>query len=237
MILPARARCRRSPAASDRKSEQNHGYENEWEEAHNEQEDCSKKDHPPGKRRTGGSQEDQRQEEGPGAEDCCPQDSGPQGACEADGGKEAGRETRRGKEASSETRRGKEAGSEARSRAKEKSSSEKASRSEKAGSGTNPGRSGPQTRSVGPEARARDSTDAFSRLGHAAAACRSHGRRWHATTTCRRHRNAWALHGRRHAGRKFNAERAALPAVLGARRRRSLVERGGTVQSLPSLAS
>jgi hypothetical protein len=72
MILPARARCRRPPAALDRKSEQNHGYENEWEEAHNEQEDCRKKDHPPGERRTGGSEEDQRQEEGSGAEDCCP---------------------------------------------------------------------------------------------------------------------------------------------------------------------
>jgi hypothetical protein len=72
MILPARARCRRPPAASERKSEQNHGYENEWEEAHNEQEDNCKKDHPPGERSTGGSEENQRQEEGPGAEDCRP---------------------------------------------------------------------------------------------------------------------------------------------------------------------
>jgi hypothetical protein len=73
MIPPARVRHRRPPAASDRKSEQNHGYENEWEEAHNEQEDGRKKGHPPGReRRTGGSEEDQRQEEGPGAEDCRP---------------------------------------------------------------------------------------------------------------------------------------------------------------------
>jgi hypothetical protein len=56
MILPARARRPRPPAASDQTSEQNHGYENEWEEAHNEQKEECTKDYPPGRqRRTVGS--------------------------------------------------------------------------------------------------------------------------------------------------------------------------------------
>lgn len=237
MILPARARCRRPPAASDRKSEQNHGYENEWEEAHNEQEACSKKDHPTGERRSGGSEEDQRQEEGPGAEDRrpqdrCPQDCGPQGACEAGGSKEAGSETRGGKKASSETR----SRPEEKSR-NEKAGGEEAARNEKAGSGTDAGRGGLQASSADPEARARDSTDAFGRLSHAAAACRSNRRKRHAATACRRHGNAWTLHRKRHARRKLDAERTALPAVLGERRRGHVVERGGTVLSHPSLAS
>jgi hypothetical protein len=61
--LPAGACGNRS------KAEQNHGDENEWEETLNEQE--SGQDHPPRKRRAGGSQEDQRQEESPGAQETC----------------------------------------------------------------------------------------------------------------------------------------------------------------------
>ena len=63
-----------SAAACGNRSEpeQNHGYENEWEETHNEQEDQCTQDHPPRECRTVGSEEDQRQEEGSGAEDCCP---------------------------------------------------------------------------------------------------------------------------------------------------------------------
>jgi len=48
----ARARCRRPPAGS-RQSEQNHGYENEWEEALNDQENECTQDHPPRERRAG----------------------------------------------------------------------------------------------------------------------------------------------------------------------------------------
>jgi len=46
-------------------SEQNHGYENEWKETHDKQENECTQDHPPCERRTGGSKKDQRQEEGP----------------------------------------------------------------------------------------------------------------------------------------------------------------------------
>ncbi|MGB8709210.1 MAG: hypothetical protein WCD39_05515, partial [Methyloceanibacter sp.] len=110
--MHARARCRRPPAGS-RQSEQNHGYENEWEEALNDQENECTQDHPPRERRAGGREEDQRQEKGPGAQEggceeaCRAKDRGPQGACEARSGEEASSQTRRAEEKS----RGEEAGS------------------------------------------------------------------------------------------------------------------------------
>jgi hypothetical protein len=210
----ARARCRRPPAGSRSESEQNHGYENEWEEALNDQENECTQDHPPRERRAGGREEDQRQEKGPGAQEgsgaqaCRAKDRGPQGAGEA----------RSGEEASSQT-----------CRAKEKSRSE-------AGSG------GAETDGPGAKAgRASSASTGAATHGaachgnaHGSEACRPHWRWSNAAASRRRHGHARAILGRRHAKLKPEPERAALSAVLGARRRRHVVAReGGHALALP----
>ena len=139
-----------------------HGYENEWEETHNEQEKGCPQDHPPRERRTGGSEKNQRQEEGAGAqENCRPQDCGPQGA--------------------GETRRREEA-SQARC-AEEESSSEEAGRGAEAGSG--PKASSACSASAGVAANG----TACDGITYATAACSSYWWRRDAFVTGRQH--AW----------------------------------------------
>jgi len=213
----ARARCRRPPAGS-RQSEQNHGYENEWEEALNDQENECTQDHPPRERRAGGREEDQRQEKGPGAQEgggeeaCRAKDRGPQGACEA----------RSGEEASSQTRR-----------------AEEKSRSEEAGSGSaetdGPGAKAGRASSASTGAATRGA--ACHGNAHGAEARRPHGRWGNAAASRRRHGHARVILGRRHAKLEPKPERAALSAVLGARRRRHVVGKGRAATRRPSLSS
>lgn len=197
-----------SACGTDQHRSKYYGYEKEWEEAHNEQKDDCTQDDPPGERRTSGSEEDQRQEEGPCAEDCGSQSNGPQGTCEAGSSEKDCRKTRS---------------------AKEKGRGEKACRSQETGS-CNGSRA--ETGSTGPEARPGDAAGAVGGIDDAAAASRPDGR-WHAPPSGRRHGNARTLH-RRHAGRKLYPQRATLPAVLGERRRRYVVEGEGGRGGHPS---
>jgi hypothetical protein len=208
--------CTRPLSGSRSASEQNHGYENEWEEALNDQENECTQDHPPRERRAGGREEDQRQEKGPGAQEgsgeeaCRAKDRGPQGACEARSGEEAGSQTHRAKEKS----RGEEAGS---------------GSTETDGPGAKAGRTGCASTGA--------ATHGAACHGNArgSEACRPDGRWSNAAASRRWHGNARGILGRRHAKLKPDPERAALSAVLGARRRRHVVARGGRPRAGPPL--